>query len=251
MEPITAYSTKAAHYARHRWRYAGEAIQALIGIAQIGPQSVVADVGAGTGILSKQLVDLCPVERLYAIEPNEQMRRIACEQLATSLSCTVLKGRGEAIPLPDQSVNLIAVAQAIHWFEPEAARAEFRRITKPGGRLALLRNYGTDEALNRALAALMVAENGVDAEHAARRPESKPPRFYLSGDPRPAQTFPFVLDEPWEAFIGSLCSASFTPDETHRLYPRFEREAHAVFERFAVEGQLRVRGETELLVGRV
>jgi ubiquinone/menaquinone biosynthesis C-methylase UbiE len=126
MEPTTAYSTKASYYARYRWHYA-DAVQALVDIAQLGSRSVVADVGAATGILSKQLAARCSVKRIYAIEPNDEMRILAQEQLASHPNCTVLAGTAEAIPLPDETFDLIAVAQAIHWFEPEAARAEFRR----------------------------------------------------------------------------------------------------------------------------
>jgi hypothetical protein len=179
------------------------------------------------------------------------MRAYAREQLAPYSCCTVLDGTAEAIPLLSETVDLIAVAQAIHWFEPEAARDEFRRIARSGGWLALLRNYGTDEVLGRELATLMVEENGVDTGHAARRPESKPVSYYFGGNEPLTQIFPFVLHEPCETFIGSLCSASFTPEEGHPLYPRFEREARVLFDRLSVDGLLTVRGQTELCVGRV
>jgi hypothetical protein len=97
----------------------------------------------------------------------------------------------------------------------------------------------------------MVEENGVEAQHTSRRPDSKPPRYYYGANPPLTRAFPFVLQEPWETFVGSLCSASFTPDEDHPLYPRFEREARTVFERLSIDGLLEVCGETELIVGRV
>ena len=79
MDTTTVYSSKAAHYARYRWRYARQAIQTLIDVAQVGATSVIADVGAGTGILCRQLVgrpgEPSP-QRVYAIEPNDEMRRI-------------------------------------------------------------------------------------------------------------------------------------------------------------------------------
>jgi SAM-dependent methyltransferase len=259
VDPTAAYSTRAAHYARYRWEYAPAAIRALLDVAQIGPSSVVADVGAGTGILARQIVKRQMagypgervLEQIYAIEPNAEMRRFARETLAPYPACTLLDGRAEAIPLPDRCVDLIVVGQAIHWFEPEPARAEFRRIARPGGWLALLRNYGTDAALGRAMAGLLSEENGVDRAHAARRPWGQPPGFFLSEGQASVRTFPFVRREPWEAFLGSLLSASYAPDESHSLYPRFERAARVVFERSSVGGLLEVRGETELCMGRV
>jgi SAM-dependent methyltransferase len=179
------------------------------------------------------------------------MRRFARETLATCPACAVLDGRAELLPLSDRSVDLVVVGQAIHWFDPEPARAEFRRVCKPEGWLALLRNYGTNEALGCAMAGLMVVENGVDAGHAVQRPGGRPPGFYFRGEGPVVRTFPFVFREPWEAFLGSLLSASFTPGADHPLYPRFERAARKVFERFSEEGLLEVRGETELYIGHV
>jgi SAM-dependent methyltransferase len=153
--------------------------------------------------------------------------------------------------LPAHSIDLIVVAQAVHWFDPEPTRREFLRILKPNGWLALLRNYGTDEALGRALQALRVPPNGVDAGRAIRRPESKPASYYYGSAPFDTMTFSFVLHETWEGFFGSLASASDMPDEDHPLYATLERAARRVFDRFSFGGLLEVRGETELCLGRV
>jgi len=249
MEPTTAYATKAFKYAQYRWDYAPQAVQAMFGVVPTQRRATVADIGAGTGILTRHLAG--KVRRVYAVEPNPEMRRIAQIELQHYPSATVLDGRAEAIPLPDRSVDLVAVAQAIHWFDPQPARRELRRILKPGGWLALLRNYGTDEALGEALAALSVPENGVQVGQSAGRPERKPVSYYYGGADFRHEIYPFTLQEPWEAFIGSLCSASYMPDEDHPLYPNLERAARRVFERFRSGDLLTVHGATELVLGRV
>ena len=176
MEPTTVYATKALQYARYRWDYAPQAIRALFEVTQIARDASIADIGAGTGILTRHLAGRA--RRVYAVEPNPEMRRIAQIELQPFPSVTVVDGRAEATTLPGGSVDLITVAQAIHWFDPQPTRHEFRRILRPGGWLALLRNDVTDEALGKAIAALSVPENGVQAWQAARRPERAPLSTY-------------------------------------------------------------------------
>src|SRR5262245_16285570 len=135
MNTTTVYSPKAEKYAKYRWGYAPQAVQTIFDIARISDEEVIADVGAGKGILTQHLANW--FKQGFAFEPNPAMRQMALKTLEQYPTCQVIDGSAEATTLPDQSVDLITVAQAIHWFEPEPARAEFLRILKPGGWLAL------------------------------------------------------------------------------------------------------------------
>ena len=93
------------------------------------------DLGAGTGKLTTRLV-----ERgldVVAVDPIPEM----LEVLSNSLPDTpALLGTAEEIPLPDDSVDAVLVAQAWHWFDPERAVKEVARVLRPGGRLGLVWN---------------------------------------------------------------------------------------------------------------
>ena len=93
------------------------------------------DLGAGTGKLTTRLV-----ERgldVVAVDPIPEM----LELLSNSLPDTpALLGTAEEIPLPDDSVDAVLVAQAWHWFDPERAVKEVARVLRPGGRLGLVWN---------------------------------------------------------------------------------------------------------------
>jgi len=215
----------------------------------LSDQSAVADIGAGTGILTQHFIDkVCLV---YAVEPDAGMRRLVEETLGKYPSCRVVPGRAEATTLPDNSVDLISVAQAIHWFDPEPTRSEFLRTLKPGGWLALLRNYTTHNDLNAAIDTILTPEHGVEKSRLARYPQQDQVRFYYGGESFQRFAFPFTLYETWEVFLGAMLSASCAPDEDHPLYPRFEQGARDIFARFSTEGEITIQGETELYLGQL
>lgn len=242
------YSSKAAKYAKHRWDYSPEAIRAMSDIAGLSMSSTVADVGAGTGIFSKHLAGR--VGRIYAVEPNPEMRKIAEEYLDFP-ECVVLDGSAERTGLADHSVDLIVAAQAIHWFNPEPARQEFARVLKPAGWLATVRNYPADDDLSRATASLHRNLERVNLAPSGGLAHAGTLSLYFGAGGYERRTFPFSFKQDWEGFIGSLTSASYAPDEGDAGYAAFVDSAKHVFERFSLGGFLEVRGETELCIGKM
>jgi len=95
----------------------------------------VLDLGAGTGKFTERLVDRA--RRVVAVEPSAAMLDVLRSKLP---EVEALTGSAESIPLPDASVDAVAVAQAFHWFDREASCAEIARVLVPGGALGLLWN---------------------------------------------------------------------------------------------------------------
>lgn len=248
MDTIDVFSAKAATYARYRWDYAAPAIQTILGVTRVSHESTVADIGAGTGILTRHFAG--KVKQVLAVEPNQEMRCIAARELDAHPGCHVVDGRAEATTLPDHSVDLITAAQAMHWFEPQPTRVEFLRILKPGGWLAILRNYGADDALSAVLAKMFPEGNSLDTAPLMKG-RGTPPSFYYGGDTYLKQVFPFTTRSTREAFIGSLSTASYAPDRGSPWYADFERAANCVFDRLSCDGWLESRGATELYLGHI
>ncbi|HSF81707.1 MAG TPA: class I SAM-dependent methyltransferase [Anaerolineales bacterium] len=246
MDTSHVFSSKAERYAKYRWRYASQSIQTIFEVTRITKESRVADIGAGTGILTKDFAG--KVRQIVAVEPNAEMRRIARRELEQHPDIQVIAGRAEATALVGHQIDLITVAQALHWFEPEAARKEFLRIVKPGGWLAILRNYGTDHELNEALEKAYPAENDTVALMIG---QSQPSSFYYGAGKYQKEDFPFTLHAAWEEFIGALSTASSAPDEGSPLYGDFERSARRVFDDFSVDQLIELHGMTELFLGQI
>jgi SAM-dependent methyltransferase len=121
----------AERYDRYRPGYPEEAV-----VWALGPRPLrVADLGAGTGILSRLLRGLG--HDVTAVEPDDRMRaRLA----AVSPGVTPLAGAAEEIPLPDASLDAVVAGQAYHWFDPARAHPEIARVLRPGGIFAAMWN---------------------------------------------------------------------------------------------------------------
>jgi len=248
MDTKQVFSRKAEKYAKYRWEYAARAIETILDLTQMSILSTVADLGAGTGKLTKHFVG--KAQRIYAIEPNFELRQILSRDLGAIPSISVMDTCAEDTKLPDNTVNVITVAQAIHWFDPEPARQEMLRILKEAGWLALIRNYGADGEPNKAVQSLMTEEYGADFSVLTERPEEKPARFYFANDDFQRYVFPFAFHQGWEEFLGTLTTVSFMPDEDHPLFPKLEARAREIFSQYSNHGDWKVEGETELIVGQ-
>jgi SAM-dependent methyltransferase len=133
-DPLRTFDLRASLYERGRPDYPVAAVNALLAGLGDSDGIRIADMGAGTARLARLFVARgC---RVVAVEPNAEMRAAApalagLEWVAAS---------AEEAGLPDDSLDLITVAQAFHWLEPQRALPEFRRMLVPGGRLAVIWN---------------------------------------------------------------------------------------------------------------
>jgi len=104
------FDHKGGMYREGRPAYPPALFERLQSAGLLAPTDIAADVGAGTGIFSRQLAAY--VGKVYAVEPNDDMRAAMQADVALSPLC----GSAESIPLPDCSVDVITAAQAFHWF---------------------------------------------------------------------------------------------------------------------------------------
>jgi SAM-dependent methyltransferase len=131
----TAFGRAAQDYERGRPGYPAEAIDALARELRLERRSVVVDLAAGTGKLTRELT--ARFDRVIAIEPLAEMRTHLAR---TAPAAEPLEGTAERLPLPDASADAVLVAQAFHWFDGRRALAEIARVLKPDGGLGLLWN---------------------------------------------------------------------------------------------------------------
>jgi SAM-dependent methyltransferase len=150
------FARSVGAYERGRPDYPTEAIEHLLSL--LGPQPRVLDLAAGTGKLTRPLLEAGL--SVVAVEPVAEMRA------ALPFTARALEGTAEAIPLADASVDAVTVGQAFHWFDGDAALEEIARVLIPGGLLALLWNRRiADDPANRALDELLAPLRGSVPTH--------------------------------------------------------------------------------------
>lgn len=155
-----SFGVNAKLYDRVRPSYPVNSIRWTLG----DESRTVVDLGAGTGILTRELVELG--HRVTAVEPDSGMRS---RLTMSSPTTTVLAGTAESIPLPDASVDAVLAGDAYHWFDPEPAHTEIARITRPGGVFGSLWKLRDESAAWSAELSKILddEDNGVDIESAA------------------------------------------------------------------------------------
>ncbi len=138
LETTEFYTGKAEIY-HHRASYSDECIDKLIAVAGLTTTSIVADIGAGIGNLTRQFLSKKATD-VFLVEPNEDMLNRAKREISSS-HVTFLNSTAESTDIPDNSVDLVIVGTAFHWFNRESFRKECLRICKENALVALLRIY--------------------------------------------------------------------------------------------------------------
>ena len=250
-DPTRRFKGRAELYARHRPGYPGEVVALLEDECGLKAGSAVADVGSGTGILAAML--LAHGCRVFGVEPNAQMRAEGERALGSTPGFASVGGRAEATGLAAASVDLVTAAQAFHWFDWPRARAEFARILRPGGWVALLWNLRRKDADAFAVAyERLLLEYATDYErvdHAHVTDEVIAEFFRPSRCAK--RVFPNRQVFDYEALEGRLLSSSYAPAAGHPRHAPMLAALRALFERHNERGAVAFAYDTLVYFGRL
>ena len=243
------FSAKVNDYVASRPDYPAALFDTLSKHTRLPAGSVVADVGAGTGLLTHGLLQRG--WSVIAIEPNPAMRAAADHWLGDRPGYRSAEGSAEHLPLADGSVDLITAAQAFHWFEVDAARTECLRVLRPHGQVALIWNdRRRNDPLHEALDGVFNQFGGVKRTAlVAHEDRAEVPRFFGNTT---AREFAWPHEHRLDAAaLASLAfSRSYMPARDSAAGQAVEDALRGVFARCAVDGKVAVRYATVAMVGR-
>jgi SAM-dependent methyltransferase len=249
-DPTKRFSSRVEDYIRYRPSYPLAVVDWLAAECGLAGSSRIADVGSGTGILSRLFLDFgCDV---FGVEPNADMRAAAERQFAGDPRFHSVDGRAESTTLPDASVDFVTAGQSFHWFDAAAARAEFHRILKPGGWVVLIWNErlvtaGFLAAYEDLLQRLSTDYGRVDHRQIGDEAIGQ----FFGHDSWRAAGFPNRQDFDWDGIRGRLLSSSYAPLPGSAKYAPMMEELAAIFAKYNVDGEVKVLYETKMYVGQI
>lgn len=138
MDSTQKFTGLANDYTIGRPAYADAFIESLYSGYGFSEQSIIADIGSGTGKFAKQLLEKGSL--VYCVEPNDDMRNVSVEELGKYRGFHSVEGTEAETKLDAESVDFITVAQAFHWFDTALFKKECKRILRNNGRVFLIWN---------------------------------------------------------------------------------------------------------------
>jgi SAM-dependent methyltransferase len=248
--PTERFSSRVEHYIRFRPGYPPAVIELLQNKCELTPTSVVADIGSGTGILTRMFLD--NGNRVFAVEPNLDMRKAGEEFLRRYPGYISVAGSAEATTLADHSIDLLAAGQAAHWFDREKARREFVRILKPGGWVALVWNERLTDTTPflREYEQLLLAY-GTDYQDVRHERTTSAIAGFFAPSPYQEGVFENQQEFDYEALKGRLLSSSYTPQPDHPNYEPMLRELRRIFDEHESSGQVLFEYSTRVFYGQL
>lgn len=248
MNFTTRFSDKVENYIRYRPSYPQEVLDVLAQTFSLAPGSAIADIGAGTGIFTKLLLERD--YQVWAVEPNEPMRQAATQLLSGYANFTSVAAPAEATTLATSSVALITVAQAFHWFNRAAVRPEFKRILQSGGGVALIWNerLTTGSPFLAAYEQLLI-EYGTDYQEVNHTniDETTIRDFFQTRVTQ--ESFPNQQLFDYQGLEGRLLSSSYVPTRDQPNYQPMLVRLKEIFESYQQNGLVAFDYECKLYYG--
>jgi SAM-dependent methyltransferase len=245
LAPTERFSSRAEAYARGRPGYPRELLTLLERECGLTPAWRVADIGSGTGLLAALFLGYgCEV---FGVEPNAQMRAAGERELRDEPRFHSVDGRAEAAGLASGEFDLVTAGQAFHWFEPAGARAEFRRILRPGGWVALAWNE------RRETPGFMAEHEALQnrfAREKAHPGEEDFTAFFGNRDWR-LTTIPNSQELNETMLRRRMESSSWAPQEGAPGYEEMVAELRRLFQDYARDGHIVMEYETRVYLGLV
>ncbi len=243
------FSNRVADYLRYRPGYPAGVLGFLSDTCGLHTKHIIADVGSGTGLLSKLFLD--NGNPVYGVEPNAEMYAAGEDFLHHYPNFAGVIGSAEDTTLAEHSVDFVTAGQAFHWFAPNAARTEFSRILKPGGWVVVIWNERlTDTTPFLRDYEALLHRFGTDY---ARVSDSYPRREQMLAFFRSASfqshELPNFQEFDFAGLSGRLRSSSYAPAADQANFSQMMNELKHMFTAYQRDGIVRFDYRTRIYAG--
>ena len=245
------FSSRVENYIKYRPGYPNEVIATLRSECGLTADSIIADVGSGTGVLTE--VFLKNGNEVYGVEPNREMREAGERLLKDYPRFHSNEARAEETTLPDHSVDFITAGQSFHWFDREKTREEFARILKPRGWVVLIWNdRATTTTLFLVAFEKLLKDYSTDYEQIDHKQitDDVIRNFFGSGQ-FGLKRFSNSQIFDYEGVKGRLLSSSYAPEAGHPNHEPMLAELERIFQAHQDAGRVVFEYETQMYYGQL
>lgn len=244
------FNNLAENYEKYRPFYPEKYIEEIITKCCLNSDSLVADIGAGTGILSRQFLE--KNLKVIGVEPNVDMRNIL-KKLEKNKKFKAINGTAEYTNLEDNSIDLIVVAQAFHWFDKEAFKKECQRILKPNGRVWILWNqldYTKDIAKEQKEIDDIYTKRFQEVNEIIDNKEKNIKEFF-GEDKYEKDVVDNPLENDKEKFIGVNLTKSYSLKKEDDNYENYVKAFEKLFDKYSKDGKIIMPNKTYGYLGKL
>jgi SAM-dependent methyltransferase len=250
-DPKERFSNRVEDYVRYRPGYPRAILDLLREECGLAPESIVADIGSGTGLLTQLFLENGNL--VYGVEPNAAMRQAGEAFLKNHARFRSVAGSAEATTLPGASVDFVLAGQAFHWFEPKAARAEFVRVLRPRGWVAVIWNERKkdDTAFLREYETFL-RTFGTDYEKVSEKyPQDRPMRSFFGSGAGGKKSFANEQVFDCDGLRGRLLSSSYSPAQGHPQHEPMLAALQRLFRAHAQDDRVKFTYVTHVYYGQL
>ena len=252
VETTYRFADRVDNYIKYRPHYPQEIFDHLLAENVLTKNSVVADIGSGTGISSEPFLKLNL--EVFAVEPNKEMREAAEKLLGEHKKFHSVNAGAENTTLKDHSVDVIVVGQAFHWFDKEKAKQEFKRILKPGGYVVLLwndRRTDSTEFLKSYEDFLQACGTDYKEVNHKNTQDKKIFDAFFGENNYTEKWFDNFQEVDFAGLKGRVLSSSYMPTEGHKDYEHMMYCLKKVFARYQHNNTVRLDYDTKIYYGKL
>ncbi|MFY9310989.1 MAG: class I SAM-dependent methyltransferase [Bacteroidia bacterium] len=251
MNTLNRFSDRVENYIKFRPDYPIEIIGYLKQLNILTQQSVAADIGSGTGISAQPLLN--NGNTVYGIEPNQEMRLAAEKLLKGFKNFISINATAEDTKLNNNSIDLIVVGQAFHWFDKEKCKAEFKRILKAGGAVILMwndrRTDSTPFLREYEDFLLRFATDYSQVNH--KNIDEKVFNNFFGENNYSLKSFNNYQHLDFEGLKGRVLSSSYMPNEGHPNYIPMIEALDELFSQFEKDNYVTLEYDTTVYYGKL